>query len=158
LRRKIELFFYSLWIHTMNRCTPLPGTSRRLRLLAALFAVGFFCAAPVTAQVQTAPGNLRNFPEAALRGTLIVNGMYDAQLDGKAIRMAPGMRLLSPQNALVQAHTVINQSLTVNYVKETSTGMLLTAWILSQTEAAQKRAGQDNARNFFFQSETATAR
>ena len=90
---------------------------------------------------QAAPASLRNFPEAALRGKLVVTGMYDARLDGKPIRMAPGMRLFSPQNTLVQAHTVLEKPFTVNYVLENSTGMLLTAWILGKEEAAQKRPG-----------------
>ena len=151
----------------MNRCTlslrslRTSSTRRTLRTLGLLTALagGFLCTLPVQAQqVPAALGNVRNFPDAALRGTLVVTGMYEAQLDGKAIRMAPGMRLLSPQNALVQAHTVINQAFTVNYVKEASTGMLLTAWILSKGEAAQKRAGQDKGRSFFFQSDSATPR
>ena len=142
----------------MNRCTLPLRPLRTLSLLAALASI-FLCALPVQAQqVSAALGNVRNFPEAALRGTLVLTGMYDAQLDGKAVRMAPGMRLLSPQNALVQAHTVINQSFTVNYVKEASTGMLLTAWILSKDEAAQKRAGAEKARSFFFQSDSTTPR
>ena len=136
----------------MNRCTLSLRPLRTLGLLAALAGGSFLGTLPAQAQqVPPALGNVRNFPDAALRGKLVVTGMYDAQLDGKAIRMAPGMRLLSPQNALVQAHTVIDQSFTVNYVKEASTGMLLTAWILSKDEAAQKRAGQEKTRSFFFQ-------
>ena len=129
----------------MNRCTPPLRTLRTLSLLAALTG-SFLCVLPVQAQqTLAAPGNVRNFP--------VVTGMYDAQLDGKAIRMAPGMRLFSPQNSLVQAHTVINQPFAVNYVTEASTGMMLTAWILSKEEAAQKRAGQEKARSFFFSSD-----
>ena len=100
--------------------------------------------APTLAQdaaQQAAPASLRNFPESALRGKLVVTGMYDAKLDGKPIRMAPGVRLFSPQNSLVQAHNVLDKTFTVNYVLENSTGMLLTAWILSKDEAAQKRPG-----------------
>ena len=143
----------------MNRCALLLRPLRALGLLAALAGTALLSTLPAQSQqVPAALGNVRNFPPAALRGTLVVNGMYDAQLDGKAIRMAPGVRLFSPQNALVQAHTVINQKFTVNYVIEASTGMLLTAWILSKDEAAQKRAGQEKARSFFFQSDSATPR
>ncbi len=136
----------------MNRCTFSLRPLRTLGLLAALAGGTLLGTLPAQAQqVPAALGNVRNFPDAALRGKLVVTGMYDAKLDGQAIRMAPGMRLFSPQNALVQAHTVIDQSFTVNYVKEASTGMLLTAWILSKDEAAQKRAGQEKTRSFFFQ-------
>ena len=82
----------------------------------------------------------RHFPNAALRGTLVVTGLYEAQLNGKPVRMAPGMRLFSTSNALTPIHTVVGTSLTVNYVNEPSTGMLISAWILSPSEAAQKRA------------------
>lgn len=97
-------------------------------------------APPLLAQ-QVPPGldNVRNFPEAALRGKLAVVSSVDAELNGNAIRMAPGMRLFSPQNSLVMLHTVMGQSFKVNYVIEPSTGMLLTAWILTEAEAAQPR-------------------
>nr|WP_051249119.1 hypothetical protein [Acidovorax sp. JHL-9] len=105
--------------------------------------------APATAQVPAGMGMVRNFPEAALRGNLTINGTSDATLNGRAIRMAPGMRLLSPQNTLVMAHTVLGQSFQVNYTIEPSTGMLLSAWILTKAEASQPRKGSDTVeRNF----------
>ncbi|MDD2714158.1 MAG: hypothetical protein PHU77_14695 [Simplicispira sp.] len=124
----------------MIRClAPL----RAPALLGALLFFGVFATAPAAAQTSAAgPINVRNFPEQALRGTLVVTGLYDAELNGKTIRMAPGVRLLSPQNALLPIHTTIGKPFTVNYVNETSTGMLLTAWILSPSEAAQKRRSQ----------------
>ena len=120
--------------------TPALALVSALALGAGLSALPAPALAQDAAQ-QAAPASLRNFPEAALRGKLVVTGMYDARLDGKPIRMAPGMRLFSPQNSLVQAHTVLEKTLTVNYVLENSTGMLLTAWILGKEEAAQKRPG-----------------
>ena len=120
-----------------------------MALLAALILWGGLCTAPlpVLAQsdLQSAPAKQRNFPESALRGKLVVTGMYDARLDGKPIRMAPGVRLFSPQNTLVQAHTVLDKPFTVNYVLEDSTGMLLTAWILGKEESAQKRQGRSRS-------------
>ena len=63
--------------------------------------------------------------------------------------MAPGMRLFSPQNSLVMAHTVLGQTFKVNYLIEPSTGMLQSAWILSQGEADQPRKGSDSVeRNY----------
>lgn len=150
----------------MNRCTPFPFFAHFTRVVrsslqsaccSALLAVAALgsalSAVPVSALAQdaapqTAPASLRNFPEAALRGKLVVTGMYDARLDGKPIRMAPGMRLFSPQNSLVQAHMVLDKPFTVNYVLENSTGMLLTAWILGKEEAAQKRQGASSERGF----------
>ena len=117
----------------LRACTLPPLTS-------LLLATSALVAVPASAQVQShETGQARNFPATALRGTLVVTGMYDAELNGKTIRMAPGMRLFSTSNALVPIHTAVGTSFTVNYVNETSTGLLHTAWVLSPSEAAQKR-------------------
>ena len=111
---------------------------------------------PATAQVPSGMGMVRNFPEAALRGNLTINSTADATLNGRAIRMAPGMRLFSPQNTLVMAHTVLGQSFKVNYVIEPGTGLLISAWILTQAEASQPRKGSDSVeRNFRAESDSA---
>jgi hypothetical protein len=100
-------------------------------------------------------GSVRNFPDAALRGELTVNSTADATLNGNAIRMAPGMRLFSPQNTLVMAHTVLGQRFKVNYVIEPSTGLLISAWILTKAEASQPRKASDSVgRNFRVESDT----
>ncbi len=147
--------FTSLFMRRTARCSR--QAARRTAALALLAALALGAGlstlpAPALAQdaaQQAAPASLRNFPEAALRGKLVVTGMYDARLNGKPIRMAPGVRLFSPQNSLVQTHTVLEKTLTVNYVLEGSTGMLLTAWILNKDEAAQKRQGS-SGRSFLW--------
>jgi len=118
----------------MTRCTPLSA----LALAAAL-------ALPLAAGAQQAPtpAGQRPFPPAAQRGSLKIVNTAEAELNGKAIRLAPGLRIFNPQNALVFAHTLIGQPLKVNYVTEASTGMLLTAWILTEAEARQPRKGDD---------------
>ncbi len=148
----------------MNRCqpSPLPLRPRRATLwLAALCAAAALTGVPAAAQntVQGSMGGMRNFPDAALRGSLVITAASEAEINGRTIRMAPGMRLFSPQNTLVMMHTVLGQQFTVNYLIENSTGMLLTAWILSNAEAAQKRAGSDSVqRNFTFESDATPAR
>ena len=148
----------------MNRCqpSPLPLRPRRATLwLAALCAAAALTGAPAAAQgtVQGSMGGMRNFPDAALRGSLVITAASEAEINGRTVRMAPGMRLFSPQNTLVMMHTVLGQQFTVNYLIEKSTGMLLTAWILSNAEAAQKRAGSDSVqRNFTFESDATPAR
>ena len=124
----------------MPRCTLFLC---HLTTALALGASAWMAAAPATAQntPPTALTGQRNFPEAALRGTLVITSATTATINGNAIRMAPGMRLLSPENGLVMLHTVVGQEFTANYLIENSTGMLLTAWILSKAEAAQARAG-----------------
>ena len=130
----------------MNRCNT--SLSLKPRLGRYLVAAGIACsfigtALPLAAQVQPGLGGTRTFPDAALRGTLTLNTISEATLNGRTIRVAPGMRLLSPQNTLVMLHGVLGQSYKVNYVIENSTGMLLTAWILTEGEAAQPRKGSD---------------
>ena len=134
----------------MHRCIPCLGPSderprSRVPHLLLAFSVtifgGLLASLPAPAQAQMLPitGAARNFPEAAVRGTLVVTGQGMAEVNGKALRMAPGMRLFNAENALVMLHTVIGQKLTVNYLIEQSTGLLLTAWVLSSAEAAQER-------------------
>ena len=138
----------------MHRClTRLRAVPTPLLTAALLLASSALVALPASAQAPQLPqppqlpqlqahesSQARHFPDAALRGTLVVTGLYEAQLNGKPIRMAPGVRLFNTSNALVPLHTVIGTSLTVNYVNEASTGMLISAWILSPSEAAHKRA------------------
>ena len=149
----------------MNRCpTALPPSRPRLRglLLAMLCAAApLLASAPAAAQgtVQGSMSGMRNFPDAALRGSLVITGASDAEINGRAIRMAPGMRLFSPQNTLVMMHTVKGQQFTVNYLIENSTGMLISAWILSNSEAAQPRKGSDAVQhNYRFESDATPVR
>ena len=128
---------------TLPTARPAGHTLRNLLLCAALGTTGLLALQPAQAQVASPLGNVRNFPENAVRGTLTINSVQEAKLDNKDIRMAPGMRLFSPQNSLVQRHTVIGQTYKVNYVLEASTGMLLSAWILSEAEAAKPFKGSD---------------
>ncbi|MGE4329574.1 hypothetical protein [Diaphorobacter sp.] len=123
----------------MNRCNTLRPAHPRRWWLAALCAAAACTAAPSFAQVAQG----RNFPPAALRGTLTVENPATATLNGQPIRLAPGLRLFGPQNSLVMAHTLQGKSVTVNYMTEASTGWLLTAWILTPAEAAQPRKGSD---------------
>ena len=153
----------------MQRCTsshaPLPRhrTARTPQLLALLLAttVGALASGPAIAQTQApalpAPGAMRNFPEAALRGTLHIDASGQAHINDKAIQMAPGLRIFNPQNALVMRHSVLGQTFTVNYLIEKSTGWLITAWILSKAEVAQPRPGStDVQRNYQFESDATT--
>lgn len=148
----------------MNRCPTALSPSRPglgPLLLAVLCAAAPLASAPAAAQgtVQGSMSGMRNFPDAALRGSLVITGASDAEINGNAIRLAPGMRLFSPQNTLVMMHTVKGQQFTVNYLIENSTGMLISAWILSNSEAAQPRKGSDSVqRNFRFESDATPVR
>jgi hypothetical protein len=133
-------------VHALHapRAGHTPHLWRPLLAAAALAGLlGAMALQPAQAQVVTPLGSVRNFPEAAQRGTLTILGVQEARLNNKDIRMAPGMRLFSPQNSLVQRHTVIGQTYKVNYVVEPSSGMLHSAWILSEAEAAKPFKGSD---------------
>lgn len=129
--------------------SPSPTKFLKCALAVGLGSAVLWGSLPASAQVQGALGVSRTFPDAALRGTLTITATSDATLNGRAIRMAPGMRLFSPQNSLVMAHTVLGQTFKVNYLIEPSTGMLQSAWILSQGEADRPRKGSDTVeRNY----------
>ena len=138
-------------MYTMNRCTTTtsslhrPGSPpRSAAWLASLACCAVLVTAlPATAQVEPGLGLSRPFPDLALRGTLTIAAGSQAALNGAPIRMAPGMRLFSPQNNLVMLHNVTGQTFKVNYLIENSTGMLLSAWILTEGEAAQPRKGSN---------------
>ncbi len=145
----------------MNRCTPALASQygkgpirSRLRSLAAAGLVALLCSAAQAQQVPGGMGEMRNFPDASLRGNLTVLAGSEAQLNGNPIRMAPGMRLFTPQNTLVMLHTVQGQTFKVNYLIENSTGMLLSAWILTQGEAAQPRKGPGDTIQFNFRTDS----
>ena len=110
----------------MKRCNPLA-----LALCCTLLA-----AAPAHAQT---PLTQRTFPEAAQRGTLTLVSAAAAEIDGKPVRLAPGLRIFNPRNALVFAHTLVGRRMKVNYVIEASTGRLHTVWLLTEAEARQPR-------------------
>ena len=136
----------------MTRCPPL----RRRALstvLVALCALLPLAVAPARAQMHGELGGVRTFPEQARRGTLAVLSTVDAEIDGKPVRMAPGMRLFSPQNSLVMLHSVIGKQFTVNYRMEGSSGMLHTAWILTKAEIALPRPGDRAQSNLRFESD-----
>ncbi|MBS0507116.1 MAG: hypothetical protein JSR53_07015 [Proteobacteria bacterium] len=130
----------------MQRCTYLPAMALTATLALPLFS---------HAQQAPTPAGQRNFPDAALRGQLTIASSAEARLNNANVRLAPGLRIFNTSNALVFAHTLINQPVTVNYVLEPSTGMLHTVWLLTEGEARQPRKGSDAVQtNIRFESDT----
>lgn len=121
----------------MNRC-PAPARARRPWLLAATVLALLL---PAVAPAQTAP--VRNFPAAALRGTMVVTQPPVITMDGKAAQLSPGARIKGTNNLLLMSSALIGQELTVNYTVEHH-GMVHDVWILTEAEAAlkRKRAGE----------------
>ena len=116
----------------MNRCTP-----HLLRLCLALAASASALAA-LPAAAQTATPAVRNFPAAALRGELVVTQPPVITLDGKAERLTPGARIHGLDNLLVPSATLVNQPLTVNYLRD-GAGQVHEVWLLNSAEARLKR-------------------
>lgn len=115
-------------MYTMNRCTSFLATTALACTLAGAFAVP-----AAHAQQLSAPG-MRNFPDTAQRGELVISAMPEVTLNGQKIRTTPGFRLFDAKNHLIFAHTVAGQRFTVNYVIEPNTQWLHQAWILTPEE------------------------
>jgi hypothetical protein len=108
----------------MNRCfSPRAAWALCLLTLAAWPA----------AQAQNRP-----FPTQALRGTLVVVQPPEIRLNGQPARLSPGARIRGTNNMLVLSGSLVNQTLTVNYLLE-PLGLVHEVWILTPAEAAEKR-------------------
>ena len=134
----------------MNRC---PFFYRALATCAAIICLGI-TAWPSAANAQTTAVG-REFPRAALRGTLLIVAPPEVLLDGKAERLSPGSRIHSPQNMLVMSGALVGQKLLVNFTRE-NTGLIREVWLLTPEEAALKRPRATPERNFLFSSEQQT--
>lgn len=118
----------------MHRCKP-----HRLGALFALAACAVSMATlPAHAQSAEFTPGVRNFPPAALRGKMVVLAPPVITMDGKDDRLSPGSRIRDPNNMLVMSGALVNQTLTVNYLRE-NTGLVHEVWILNSEEIRQKR-------------------
>ena len=116
----------------MNRCTFRLAASVLLAFSAALGGL------PAAAQDVGDPPAVRDFPKNALRGQLVVLAPPEISMDGKPDRLAPGARLRSSDNLLLLTGQVINQNLTVNYLRD-NMGQVQQVWVLTDAEAKLKR-------------------
>ena len=132
----------------MNRCQTPRSVMPSTRLLGWL-ALSVAAALPLSAPAQNL---LRQFPPAALRGTLEVTTPPEVLLNGKAARLSPGARIRNTNNALVMSGSLVGNSLVVNYLRDAQ-GMVHEVWLLSPTEAQEKRAGMGTVFNFIFGSD-----
>ena len=117
----------------MNRCT-----RRLMGVLFVLSASAALLPLPASAQTDGVTPNVRQFPKAALRGELVVVAAPNITLDGKADRLSPGARIRDANNMLVLSGALVNQTLVVNYLRE-SAGNVHEVWILNSEEIRQKR-------------------
>ena len=116
----------------MNRCTFRLAASLLLAFSAA------FAGLPATAQDVGEPPAVRDFPKNALRGDMVVLAPPEISMDGKPDRLSPGARVRGSDNSLVLTGQVVNQKLTVNYLRD-NLGLVQQVWILNDAEAKLKR-------------------
>jgi hypothetical protein len=122
---------------TMNRCFSNPLLRLGAIKLIAACALFYWAFGLFSSQVQ-AQSLLREFPPAALRGTLVIAQPPLVLLDGKQDRLSPGARIFGPNNMLLMSGTVLGRELVVNYTRE-GAGMIHDVWILTPEEAKIKR-------------------
>jgi hypothetical protein len=133
-------------MNTMNRCLCAPKG-----LLSGFFAL-LIVASTLPPRPVFAQGLVRQFPVAARRATLEVTAPPLVLINGQAERLSPGARIKNPDNLLVMSGALVGQRVLVNYLRNAQ-GELHEVWILSSTEAAEKRAGMEPVINFTFGSD-----
>ena len=119
----------------MNRCLPSfqHPLSRPLQCAALASLLGL-SSLPLAAQ-----GQLRQFPAAALRGTLEVTTPPDILINGKPARLSPGARIKGTTNTLVMSASLAGQPVLVNYLRD-GQGLVHEVWLLTAAEALEKPA------------------
>jgi len=124
----------------MNRC----NTPSLRRSLLGLAGATCLLALALPAQAQT---GVRNFPDKAVRATMVVVQPPEVRMDGQPMRLSPGARILGTTNTLVLSASLVGQELTVNYVPD-MLGQAHQVWILTPAEAAEKRPRLADQRNY----------
>ena len=137
----------------MKRCSRNDLFGLRAAALAVLLTLAGLLAAPAAA--QTSDASVRRFPQAALRGLLVMRTPPEISLNGKAERLSPGARIRNTNNNHVLPGALAGQELLVNYTRN-SAGLVHEVWILSTEEAQEKRDGLPT-RNFSFGFESTPA-
>lgn len=127
----------------MNRCHHRPIDHYLRILLLVVASTAILATNPARAQA------VRQFPEAALRGTLVVTAPPEVTLDGVPERLAPGVRIKSVDNLLVMSGSLVGRPTLVNYLRD-GQGLIREVWILNQQEALEKRPGRKPTTIFGF--------
>jgi hypothetical protein len=132
----------SLWMNTMKRCSlsSLNAARRSLLIATGLLTLG------VNATTAQAQGVVRNFPDNALRGTMVVGQPPWITMDGEKAQLSPGARIRGTGNTLVISASLVDQQLVVNYVVAPG-GLVHEVWILTEAEAALKRPRASDLQN-----------
>ncbi len=100
-------------------------------MLRRVFALAALCllALPAAAQVQ------RNFPQNALRGSMVFGIFPEILLNGNLARLSPGTRIRKDDNMLAMPSTMLGGPFLVNYTIDFG-GTVKDVWVLTPGEAA----------------------
>ena len=155
--RDIPVTFFSLWMFTMNRCSPHSSPSFKSN---ALFSIAVYVLLTLTFAIfsiyAAAQGFVREFPAKALRGTMVVQQAPLITIDGKREQLSPGARIRGANNMLAMSASLTGAELVVNYTREVN-GYVHEVWILTPEEAKLKRESGGKERSFSFGSDADTA-
>lgn len=125
---KIRVPLDSLWLYTMNRCHTMRARLA-LAALLSLSALGGFAPAPSLAQDTIR----REVPRDVALGQMTVVAPPVIQMDGKADRLSPGVRIRNARNLLVLSGSLAGSTLPVIY-KRDMTGLVHEVWLLTPAE------------------------
>ena len=119
----------------MNRCSKPLGRTR-LRALGLTLALAGLLLPSAQAQMR------RLFPANVLRGSVTFTEPPVVQLDGRAERLGPGVRVRDQHNRLALTGSLIGQTFVVNYQRDAA-GVVREIWILTPAEMEQAVPGGD---------------
>lgn len=126
----------------MNRCPTLLRLCAPLMVLLGLLALA-----------QAAHAQVRQFPQGIKAGTLTMLTPPEARLDGAAVRLAPGVRIMGQNNMQVMSAALAGQSFVVAYLRDPY-GLLSRVWVLNEAEVKAVRENLAPTVNFNFGSTT----
>jgi hypothetical protein len=116
-------------------------------MLRCAFALLFAVAVSLPVHAQ------RVFEASALRGELVVTQPPEALLNGKPVRMSPGVRIRNSMNMIQLSGSLLGQKLAVHYTLDPA-GELRDVWILTEAELAKRPwpSTPEQARTWVFDS------
>ena len=98
--------------------------------MAACMAALGMASGAAFAQVRHVP-----IPPKAERADIIFNGSPMLLINGRPAQLAPGGRIFNRQNMIV-TYGAVNGSAKAKFLREDSTGMVMSVWILTEDEIA----------------------
>ena len=146
----------------MNRCTVADHTryssfnsplrSGRIALFFIAAGACITCASAFFSPQVQAQTIQRDFPAAALRGTLVVTAPPVVSLDGQTDKLSPSARIRAENNMIALSGSLVGQPLVVNYTRDAA-GLVNEVWVLTAQEARLKRASRARSSNIIFGSD-----